>query len=203
MRTPADPSEHVPAELQMDLWRRYRRSGDRRVRDRLVVIFAPLVHHVVRHHGEALPEGCEFEDLVSGGLEALIRAIDQYEPGQRRTLEQHVWHRVHRGVRDEFARYAPAVLATGAVPDGFDAAADPALASERREAREHFRDAFRQLPERERNIAVMRHVDGLTLREIGELLGVTESRVCQIDARLRRGLRVTLADDEALLAAVA
>ena len=205
MRTPA---EHVPAELQMDLWRRYRRSGDRRVRDRLVVIFAPLVHHVVRHHGDALPEGCELEDLVSGGLEALIRAIDQYEAGQRRTLEQHVWQRVHDGVRDELARYAPATaqaptLAIGSMPDGIDAAADPALASARQEARERFRDAFRQLPERERHIAVMRHVDGLTLREIGELLGVTESRVCQIDARLRRGLRVMLADDEAVLAAVA
>ena len=49
----------------------------------------------------------------------------------------------------------------------------------------------------------MRHVDGLTLREIGELLGVTESRVCQIDTRARRELRVTLADDAALLGAVA
>jgi len=47
------------------------------------------------------------------------------------------------------------------------------------------------------------HVDNLTLRETGEVLGVSESRVCQIHSKLRRGLRERLAEDELLFLEVA
>jgi len=194
------PLEHVPTEIQMHLWGGYRRSGDRRLRDRLVVIFAPIVHHIVREASAAGADLCDLEDLVSAGLEAMIRAIDHYDPDRGDTLERYLWARVHDGVRDELARCAPPAATAGA---GTDGGADPARMSARSEARLRFRHAFRQLPERERHVAVMRHVEGLSLREIGGMLGVTESRVCQIDARARRELRVTLADDEALLGGAA
>jgi RNA polymerase sigma factor for flagellar operon FliA len=48
------------------------------------------------------------------------------------------------------------------------------------------------LPEREREVVALYYHDGLTLAEIGEVLGVTESRACQIHgkavAQLRRRL---------------
>jgi RNA polymerase sigma factor for flagellar operon FliA len=47
------------------------------------------------------------------------------------------------------------------------------------------------------------YVDELTLREIGEILGVSESRVCQIHSQLKRSLRVELAVDSRLLLEVA
>ena len=43
----------------------------------------------------------------------------------------------------------------------------------------------------------------LTLREIGEILGVTESRVCQLHAQILKTLRARLAADEQLFTAVA
>jgi RNA polymerase sigma factor FliA len=46
-------------------------------------------------------------------------------------------------------------------------------------------------------------VHNLTLREVGEVLGVTESRVCQIHSALRTRLRELLADDAPLFAEVA
>jgi RNA polymerase sigma factor (sigma-70 family) len=199
----AEPTTHVPTELPMDLWRRYRRSGDRRIRERLVVIFAPLVHHIVRDGASALPDCCDLEDLVSGGLEALIHAIDEYDPGRGRTLEQYAWVRVQRGVHDELDRYRAEPAQGAPSAEGVDPGGDPERASVCAEARTRFHDAFHQLPERDRRVTVMRHVDGLTLREIGELLGVTTSRVCQIDTHACRELRVTLADDEALLGGVA
>lgn len=79
-----------------------------------------------------------------------------------------------------------------------DADADPEQRAVRDHAKERFRLAFEQLPERERQVAVRLYLENLTLREIGEALGVTESRVCQIHSQLRRRLRELLASDELL-----
>ena len=78
----------------------------------------------------------------------------------------------------------------------------PENAAEMQEAKERFRRAFDGLSKREREIAVLLYVKNLTLREIGEILGVSESRVCQIHSQLKRNLRRQLAADEALFAAV-
>ena len=53
----------------------------------------------------------------------------------------------------------------------------------------------RSLPQREREVAVMLYVKNLTLAEIGEVLGVSESRVCQIHGQLKKTLRAMLDDD--------
>jgi RNA polymerase sigma factor for flagellar operon FliA len=66
-----------------------------------------------------------------------------------------------------------------------------------------FRAAFDELPLRERKVALLLHVNNLTLREAGEVLGVSESRVCQIHGKLKRGLRERLQSDELLFLEVA
>jgi RNA polymerase sigma factor for flagellar operon FliA len=84
-----------------------------------------------------------------------------------------------------------------------DADFDPEQRAVRDHAKERFRAAFEQLPERERQVAVRLYLHNMTLREIGEALGVTESRVCQIHGQLRKRLRELLAADEQLFQEVA
>jgi RNA polymerase sigma factor for flagellar operon FliA len=84
-----------------------------------------------------------------------------------------------------------------------DSEADPEQAAERVQAKERLQAAFDTLPERERKVAVLLYVYNLTLREIGEVIGVTESRVCQINGQILRKLRRQLQADEQLFAAVA
>jgi RNA polymerase sigma factor for flagellar operon FliA len=79
---------------------------------------------------------------------------------------------------------------------------DPELAAVGTEAKERFRRAFAELPQREREVAVMLYVNNMTLREIGDVLGVSESRVCQIHSGLKRTLKSQLADDASLFSAV-
>ena len=57
---------------------------------------------------------------------------------------------------------------------------------ERQELRAHLAKAIGNLPERERQILALYYEEELTLAEIGEVIGVCESRVCQL-----RGLAVT------------
>ena len=70
-------------------------------------------------------------------------------------------------------------------------------------AKERFHEAFDCLPPRERKVAVLLYVYNLTLRETGEILGVTESRVCQLHAQILGNLRRRLQADEQLFSFVA
>jgi RNA polymerase sigma factor for flagellar operon FliA len=80
---------------------------------------------------------------------------------------------------------------------------DPEFAGAMSEAKAKFRRAFAALGEREREIAVLVYVKNLTLREIGEILGVSESRVCQIHGQLKHRLREALRRDVDLFQEVA
>ncbi len=63
------------------------------------------------------------------------------------------------------------------------------------EVKELLAKAIKELPEKERLVVVLYYYENLTLREIGEVLNVSESRVCQIHTkvvtRLRSYLRKT------------
>jgi RNA polymerase sigma factor for flagellar operon FliA len=83
-----------------------------------------------------------------------------------------------------------------------DSRLDPEHAATTQAAKDKLRLAFDLLPQREREVAVLLYVKSLTLREIGDVLGVSESRVCQIHSGLKATLRQHLADDAQLFAAV-
>lgn len=63
---------------------------------------------------------------------------------------------------------------------------------ERQELREHLARAIQELPERERHIIALYYQEELTLAEIGEVIGVGESRVCQLRSLAVSRLRATL-----------
>jgi len=80
---------------------------------------------------------------------------------------------------------------------------DPEHQAAREEARAKFRRAFERLSPREREVAVLLYVKNLTLREIGEVLEVSESRVSQIHSQLKSRIRDRLRNDAALFGSVA
>ncbi len=84
----------------------------------------------------------------------------------------------------------------------FDRDTDPENSAMATIAKERFREAFECLASRERKVAVLLYVYNLTLREIGEILGVTESRVCQLHSQILKNLRRHLQDDEQLFSFV-
>jgi RNA polymerase sigma factor for flagellar operon FliA len=266
----ANEKSRMSAQETLKLWEEYKRSGDKRVRDRLVLTFAPMVKYIVYKKAREIPARCEVEDFISCGLEALIRSIDRYDPQKGATLEQFAWTRIHGAVLDELRRndWAPRSLrrwdrdiskasdhfiglygrkptreelsaSLGISSDDLvrrqgdigrshvgslntvvlaeddttieridtlhsdDRETDPVHAAMREDAKARFREAFQRLPERERKIAVLLYVYNLTLREIGEIIGVTESRVSQIHAQITKKLRTQLEADEQLFSEVA
>jgi RNA polymerase sigma factor FliA len=67
--------------------------------------------------------------------------------------------------------------------------AGPEAAFQKEETRRVLADAINRLPDRERLVLTLYYYEGLTLAEIGDVLGVTESRVCQIHAKSVMSLR--------------
>ncbi|MDP8991684.1 MAG: RNA polymerase sigma factor WhiG, partial [Actinomycetota bacterium] len=65
----------------------------------------------------------------------------------------------------------------------------PMAAFEVEETKEVLADAINRLADREKIVLTLYYYEGLTLAEIGEVLGVTESRVCQIHSKAVLQLR--------------
>jgi RNA polymerase sigma factor FliA len=65
----------------------------------------------------------------------------------------------------------------------------PEQAFQKEETRRLLADAINRLPDRERLVLTLYYFEGLTLAEVGDVLGVTESRVCQIHAKSVMSLR--------------
>ena len=68
-------------------------------------------------------------------------------------------------------------------------AVDPDTEAQASELKDRLADAIESLPERERLVVALYYYENLTLREIGEVLGVTESRVSQLHTKAVLALR--------------
>jgi RNA polymerase sigma factor for flagellar operon FliA len=243
------------------LWKEYKRTGERALRDRLILTYAPLVKYVAGRLGSGLPAHVEEGDLVSYGLLGLIGAIERFDPTRDIKFETYAIARIKGSIIDELrsmdwvprsvrarARDIERAIADlearltraptdeeiadklGITEEEFqdslmeisrssiaaldelwaspgssgDAvalidtiedpqAAEPQMAMAHTELREALGDAISRLPEREKLVVTLYYYEELTLREIGEVLGVTESRVSQLHTKAILRLNARLA----------
>ena len=79
------------------------------------------------------------------------------------------------------------------IPD--PGAADPEREMDLTDMKDRLADAIARLPEREKLVIALYYYENLTLREIGEVLGVTESRVSQLHTKAVLRLKPRLQGD--------
>jgi RNA polymerase sigma factor for flagellar operon FliA len=250
----------VAAEDTQTLWREYRRTGDQRVRDRLILTYAPLVKYVAGRLGSGLPAHVDDDDLVSYGLLGLIGAIERFDPERDIKFETYAIARIKGSIIDELRSmdWVPRSVRSRArdieraigelearlgraptdeeiskklgfsedelneslseisrtsiaaldelwtVSAGGDQIAlidtiedtqgpNPQSALAETELKEAVGEAIARLPEREKLVVTLYYYEELTLREIGEVLGVTESRVSQLHTKAILRLKARLA----------
>jgi RNA polymerase sigma factor for flagellar operon FliA len=66
---------------------------------------------------------------------------------------------------------------------------NPDVLVEKEEIRDHIVDAIKKLPDKEKKVIVLYYYEDLTLKEIGAVLDVTESRVSQLHTKAIMRLR--------------
>ena len=244
----------------LPLWREYKRTGERALRDRLILTYAPLVKYVAGRLGSGLPAHVEEGDLVSYGLLGLIGAIERFDPDRDIKFETYAIARIKGSIIDELrsmdwvprsvrarARDIERAIAEleakhtraptdeeisaklGITEEEFQdslleisrtsiaaldelwtssagggdpvalidtiedtQAAEPQMAMAYTELREALGEAIARLPEREKLVVTLYYYEELTLREIGEVLGVTESRVSQLHTKAILRLKARL-----------
>jgi RNA polymerase sigma factor for flagellar operon FliA len=250
----------VAADDTTALWHEFRRTRDRKLRDRLILTYAPLVKYVAGRLGSGLPAHVDDDDLVSYGLLGLIGAIERFDPDRDIKFETYAIARIKGSIIDELraldwvprsvrsrAREIERAIADlesrlGRAPDDEEIATklgvteeelnqslseigrtsiaaldelwtvssggdqialidtiedeqgpNPQSALDETETREAIADAISRLPEREKLVVTLYYYEELTLREIGEVLGVTESRVSQLHTKAILRLKARLA----------
>jgi RNA polymerase sigma factor for flagellar operon FliA len=73
-------------------------------------------------------------------------------------------------------------------------APDPEASYEDIEQKQLLAQSIGKMSERERTVIVLYYFEGMTLAQIGEVLGVTESRVCQMHTKAVLGLRTKMTE---------
>ena len=148
----------------------------RRMRRDMDAAVASLRHRLGRE-----PKEAEIADAMDLSLEAYEKALEQLrtlEVGSIRQLD------------------APTPDGVPLIELCIDPSENAVVQLERKELKAHLASAIQELPERERHILALYYQEELTLAEIGEVIGVCESRVSQLRslavARLRTRLRSSL-----------
>ena len=249
--------EHAEIDDIDELWAQYKRTGDRRSRDQLIVRFSPLVKFVAGRVSAGLPNSIEQADLVSYGMFGLIDAIDKFDTDRKIKFETYAITRIKGAIIDELrsidwvprsvrtkARaveqaYAPLESSLGRAPSDVEVADEmhiseselqqifgqisyigivaldevisggsadrgesvtlgdtladrgegPIAAFEVEEMKQILAGAINRLGDREKMVLSLYYYENLTLSQIGQVLGVTESRVCQIHTKAIMQLR--------------
>lgn len=119
---------------------------------------------------------------------SLGRSPEEAEVAQELGIPLEAYHKL----AENLSR-APALANLGALdPDEVPGASDSAGEFEHRELKTQLMAAIKRLPDRTQTVLGLYYQEECTLAEIGEILGVTESRVCQILGDATGRLRAAL-----------
>ena len=188
------------------------RSSAKRTYEADLEQWQDLVWFVVNRIRPRLPGSVSEDELYSAGMVGLMTAARSYDSSRGAEFKTYAYHRIRGAILDELRRldflprsqrekarrlghHAPMVVGIPTDENGQESlAADESVSGwETADLLSAVQDQVAQLPTKMRQVMELYYRDGLRMREIGEQMQLTESRVSQIHsnalAQLRRALR--------------
>lgn len=171
-----------------------------------------LVWYVVNRIAPRLPVSVSEDELFAAGMYGLMRAARSYDPDRGAGFKTYAYHRIRGAILDDLRRLdflprslrdrarangedAPSMLSIPTDEDGHESLAAQPVAhkAETEDLTELLHKAIDELPAKMRIVMSLYYRENMKMRDIGERLKLTESRVSQIHsnavARLRRVMR--------------
>lgn len=177
--------------------------------DKLILQSRPLVRKIAVSLAQRY--GGEIDDFVQSGMIGLIDAVRRFDEVKGRNFRYYAGLRIHGAIMDEYRKLSmlgiwerekrkkdPTRIEVGRVlaKQDFSQKHIERAVSERDEGERTHRAAavvvqrlMRRLPARHRAVMRMRYVDDMEDPQIGVVLGVTGSRVCQLRRQAERWMR--------------
>jgi RNA polymerase sigma-70 factor (ECF subfamily) len=162
--------------------------GDRAAAQALTQRLTP---RVLAHAGRLLGNRAEAEDVAQEAMLRLWRQAPYWRAGEARVTTW-LYRVVANLCIDRLRRARGGTVALEAVPEPSDPARDvPARMQDRARARA-LQAALAQLPARQRQAVVLRHIEGLANPEIAAIMETTVEAVESLTTRGRRALATAL-----------
>jgi RNA polymerase sigma factor FliA len=206
----------------VQLWARWRESQDGDARDALIRHYLPTVEFLSARLSRHVPDSYR-QDLYSFGLIGLMDAVDKFRPELGNRFETYGSRRIRGAMSDGIrslswlprrAGQAASRIIEKIVPVDFQTAenatgtrledtlpdSDSIQCDEIELESDHAEvlEALDELPDRERFVIVEHYFSHRRLADIGNEMGVTESRACQLHRRALRMLETILLERRAL-----
>ncbi|PIK14913.1 FliA/WhiG family RNA polymerase sigma factor [Halobacteriovorax sp. JY17] len=235
----------------------YRSTVDPKVKDEIIIEYAPLIKYIAQRIASRLPSNVELDDLISCGVIGLMDAIEKFDPSRDNKFKTYAEFRIRGSILDELRAqdwvprsvrekaklveraYAKIEAAEGrpatdeemceelgvnqeefydllnkaksvSVLNIDDSASfnkgdkrliagiednrnsNPFNAVANKGSRDKIKEGIAQLPEKQRLVLSLYYYEDLNLKEIGQVLNVTESRVSQLHTQAIMKLKVKL-----------
>jgi RNA polymerase sigma factor for flagellar operon FliA len=242
------------------LWQDFQHNRDRALREKLVLIYLPLVKWAAARLKATLPSAVQVQDLEGAGVRGLIQSIEGFDPQRGIRFESYASTRIRGAMLDGLREYdwlprslrskakdlerafSACEIRLGGIPEDEDVAnqmglslddyremleevgslqlvsldsepagangegsfhdviadpeiEDPLTRLEEEEQRGRVLEWLQELPEQMRRVMVLYYYEELTLKEIGQVLNLSESRVCQIHSAAIHLLKARLAQE--------
>lgn len=236
----------------------YRNTVDPKIKDEIVIEYAPLVRYIAQKIAARLPANIELDDLISCGVIGLMDAIQKFDATRDNKFKTYAEFRIRGSILDELraqdwvprsirekakvldraqskleselgrpanddemcselkmtkdefydlVNKAKSVsllniddsasfnrgdkrLMAGVLENSRDA--NPFAAISYKNSRDIIKEGIKALPEKQRLVLSLYYYEDLNLKEIGQVLDVTESRVSQLHTQAVTKLRVKL-----------
>ncbi len=248
------------------VWRKFKKRSNKRLRDRLILEYMPLVKYVAGRLAVGLPPSVQIDDLIGSGTMGLMTAVERYDLGRDNKFSTFAIARIRGAMLDELRsmdwvprsvrRKARQLDSAYSRLEGLNGRAatdeevakemdinmgdyfhlledvrgatllsldehcssddgnspnkihdtiqdtnhvDPIAILEVQKMRNVVDCSLDDLPERERLVLILYYYEEMTLKEIGSILGVSESRVSQIHTKAIGRLRARLRPNQEVL----
>ena len=77
------------------------RGIDGRLRDQLILDYAPIIRFVAQRIAARLPSNIDIDDLISAGVIGLMDAIEKYDPSRDNKFKTYAEFRIRGAILDE------------------------------------------------------------------------------------------------------